>query len=358
MKALFRKKRFRTALLLAGYFFLNILSTSIYVNKVKRSSSHTQIDTKLYHLPSLNKERIKFGICAGIGESNAAEEVFALVKSIFLLSSHPVDIYIFSNYQGIIYMTSVMADATSFGLPHSIKFVDIKENVIFKWAEKINVNPFAHHSGIWGLTKIAIPWLLKNESRLIILDSDTIFLKDPYGLWLQFENDKMKNKQTYSSFPYRMNIGESRNEIWNMNSGVVLMDLERARSMQVYPVLMEAALRQFPIWLKNGVYNPPYGDQGIYYALNEYSKLIVGRIEEEWNREKCHQFHGSLGSKSKKSIGLLHFNCIHSKRKIRPTDVEIIYNFFHIYRWQWLVKKKPHGFNLRVDMLNLQNFIS
>lgn len=152
------------------------------------------------------------------------------------------------------------------------------------WVPRVSWIPNKHYSGVYGLLKLILPDVMR-EDRVLVLDTDVTVLSDVYPLWKMFE--KFSNGQLLGLVENQSNwyvkalsYGQRP---WpalgrGFNTGVMLMHLRRLRDRN-FARSWENATRNV---LKH-ILETSLADQDVINAVIHEDPTIVHRIECIWN---------------------------------------------------------------------------
>ena len=204
-----------------------------------------------------------FLVVAAVDDEDVITEMEKLLLSMIYLTSRSLHFIFVTNSEGSDQIKDLFLKLPNLRRSISVEIVRLDVNEIIKWADDVEIDATAHHSGAWGMAKLAVPWLLPWLQKAVVLDTDMVFMKDPHELWAHAWN-------VSSSIPYRMPLGPiGRRSSTEMCSCVVAVNAEEARRRQVYPNRIRDSLRRSSLAVKEGKYfklPPPLGDQAVYIS--------------------------------------------------------------------------------------------
>jgi len=237
----------------------------------------------------------------------------------------------------------------------TVEIIEVADKLIEDFAYRIKLDPYGDRTGRWAIAKLMVPWLLPQYDRVVVVDTDMIFMDDPLELWKEHSHDDGR-------WVYRMplNARHSNNDIC---SCIVLFNLKRARKLRVYPTLFRAALSNTYTYRdKSGkknpeaswysrrtrLWRPSHGDQGMYWILMASYPNLFSALPQKWNREKCHNYSWIFNRDSKVDVGIFHRNCGGVDSRKFNDDANHQFDFFLHYKWHWLKAKPDQGFKILV----------
>ena len=149
-----------------------------------------------------------FALVCGYGDSDTLAEMKPLIISAILLTSCHLHFVILTDSYSFQRINDTIHEELGTTLkPISVEIWKISTNFIKIWAQKFKFEADAllQKKRIWLTTKLYIPFLLRKYEKLIVIDTDMIFLQDPALLWDQFE-DK------HATWSYKMPVNDMRSE--------------------------------------------------------------------------------------------------------------------------------------------------
>ncbi|CDF34686.1 unnamed protein product [Chondrus crispus] len=291
------------------------------------------------------KEWCTFAIMCGTGDTDTVSEMRPLLVSAILLSTCRLHFIFLTDEDGAGRVHEMFAkNLTTADKPIRVDIMVISTEWIDEKALKIKLDPHGHHSGSWGTGKLLLPWILQDLDRVIVIDSDMIFLDDPASLWAQFDDD--------GTWAYKMPLFD-RSKSSNICSCVVLMDIQKIRQVRAYPDLFSSVLHSHPEWRNETSLNyvPPHGDQGVYFGLMKSHPKLVNSLDDRFNVDHCHGYYGALRNSSSKMVSILHKNC-ESRRHALDAAGNLFFDFYSAYKWQWLKGLEDTGYPVTVNMIS------
>jgi len=122
-------------------------------------------------------------IVAGKMQNDAIKESQALINSLLLLTTGEIRLNYLSNYPAKKSFLVLRKHIRKSRLPFTMRFRVLNESRIIRYCKDIKFDHKTHHAGVWGAAKLFLPWLYPDVSKALILDTDMIFVKDPFLLW-------------------------------------------------------------------------------------------------------------------------------------------------------------------------------
>ena len=289
-----------------------------------------------------------FVIACGTQLTDAVAEMRPLLTSMLVLVSAPIRLVFLTDADGAARIRRLFAtDLAWFRRPLRVDIVHVRDTDIDKFALDIRVDPMGDsHTGRWALAKLMVPWLLPGVDRVVTVDTDMVFVKDPLELW---EEHGVGGAEWIYRMP--LNRRHSNNAIC---SCVVLVRCELARRRRVHPTMLRAAMagagaaeRQ---WYKPtaGLWRPEQGDQGLLWMTMHKYPAAFSELPLRWNREKCHNYYGVFNSGNTGDVGIFHRNCAGFYSRVATDNASEMFDFFLKYRWHWLRARKSRGKRVEV----------
>lgn len=220
-------------------------------------------------------EVIHIGIvCAG-HKSNL--QLHTMLKSIYFHSDNAFHFHIIASWMSQRVLNILFQ---SWNMDRvNVTFYDINDYITdVRWV------PNTHYSGVFGLLKLLFPKIIPVSvtNKIIILDTDLIFLSDIYELWKMFEK-----------FKYRQAIGIVENESnyylektsWpaigrGFNSGLVLYYIDKLKDLN-WPNLWYTVTKK----IANEIGSTLLGDQDIINAVIKENSNILYEVPCYWNTQ-------------------------------------------------------------------------
>lgn len=167
--------------------------------------------------------------------------------------------------------------------------------------QKHGFSAFKHHSGIGGYSKlIAEKFLPTSVARTIVIDTDTIFNSNVGDLWSQF--DRFDSQTVLLAKPlhdhYCIHGGH------RINSGVVLMDLNRMREIGWTDFELSQA-RKCKHCTKGSVMM--CGDQEFLSFACQSKEGACGKLDNRFHYDYCDNKKNWANNAN--DVVLYHFNC-------------------------------------------------
>lgn len=272
-------------------------------------------------------------VVCGNGETDIVREMQPLLTSAILLSSAPLHFVFVTDNGSANRIQRMFEDDLKYSKkPIKVDTWVLSEGSVNAFSSMLDYNPTFHHSGIWGTSKLMLPWIVKDVEKAVQVDSDMIFLDDPARIWNEFFD--IDDEETNGEWLYKMPLHDPSGA-HSICSCIVLLKLDEIRHSNTFPTLMEDALATQPDWKKeNNMYDTPNGDQGLYWTmLNKYGSQVIRPLPEQWNAERCHDYFDVLRTTSQKAVSVLHNNCDYHNDYGAAKEY---FAFYEKYRWHWL----------------------
>jgi hypothetical protein len=321
-------------------------------------------------------DSIEIVIVAGVFDNNAILESVPLVNSLILLSSAPIRIHYLTNRKGLEAARAIHTSIDSSRIPVGFSVRLLDEQWVHEQCQKIKFDETDHHSGVWGAAKLFLHDLYPEFDRIMVLDTDMIFVKDPAILWKQFyrdydigiwqdgvapplQVDPPLQEIEWPHWIYRMPLNEKH--AWHICSCVILINIRLAREKTVITDDMLNALKSSGankdskvLWLGKGLYHSDVGDQGVFFALFKAKPFMFKTLSQTWNMDYCHHYYSKftkrvpllpLDPNRKKSLkfGILHRNCVGKdifqenlvKSWVLPDMSKVYFDYYDNYPLGW-----------------------
>lgn len=227
------------------------------------------------------------------GESSAKEGLLAL-KTVLMHISRPAEFHIICSPDAIPVIQTKMNLFSRPAYSVSVKYYPISEDSIRDRAHRAGVAS-KHDAGYGGLVKTFLHEVLHDVKRVIYLDTDMLFLVDPYLLWRDFELYWNQSRDFMVAFP---TLGE-RSTCDVVCTCIMLLDLEQMRKRFFMPSTNFPAgtktLGNNETWARAEIdpENPEFGDQGLYFAIwKRYGRRMFRDLSVSWDMTHCRFSYG------------------------------------------------------------------
>lgn len=288
-----------------------------------------------------------FVFVCGYGDTDTVEEMRSMIISAILLTSCPLHFVIISDDQTTTRLNNTLqTEFSSTTKPLSFDIWSISTRFIEKWANnfKFDVNGFLQNKRIWLITKLYVPFLLRDYDKVIVIDTDMVFLQDPAILWDQFNEGS-------DSWAYKMPMNDLSSEN-HICSCVVLINVQNVLSRNLYPIEYEKALQQDAESFneKTGLYQTKRVDQAVYYLLQKRRPELFRSLDQRFNIDHCHHYYNRLNdrNRSEEMVAILHMNCPMFRFNGHETG-NTFFNFFKAYRSEWLRDEKRNNYTVDIS---------
>lgn len=306
----------------------------------------TQVETVYVHVP-LEPVAISLVMIGG----NIAHEGSIAIKSALMHTSRPLQLHIVCTEDNVPYLEKKFALFTKPMYNVDVTFYPVTIDRLF---ERLNRANMGHNPA--QRSKLLLHEILVDVEKVIFIDTDMLFVVDPYEIWKNFDSF---DENTIIQFP---TLGP-KSHAGQVCSCVMLMNLARMRNpssmfipSSLLPQTSITALTVMPFARASleGVPNPfkpsenipldpsqptPFGDQDIYHVVWYYRKDLIKHLSLRWDVSFCRGNHQGLslghwdenpkdedmteaeqikqqsdleGSGDEHSVlspGILHFNC-------------------------------------------------
>lgn len=235
-------------------------------------------------------------VCAGF-KSNL--QLHTMLKSLFFHTDNDLHFHIIANKQ------SENVLQTLFNT-WDVDKVNVSFYDINKYIDDVRWVPNTHYSGVFGLLKLLFPKIISSKitDKLIVLDTDLLFVSDIFELWSLFKEFKYKqavglveNESDYylekSSWPA---IGKG------FNSGLVLYHLEKLKTFN-WPALWTKITKK----VANELGSTQLGDQDVINAVIKDNPNILYEVPCYWNTQLSDHTNSYLCYRKNK-FKIIHWN--------------------------------------------------
>ena len=278
---------------------------------LKLISNSNQIINNLKDTIISNQTNINFVFVVG-GKKNAIEFEY-LIKSIIIQFMKPNNSISLKNnninikfniltgdgsYQYILNIFKYKIISPIINIQYCLK--QINKTFIVEIANKIGYNlKRSHNAGLYGFSKLFLPFIFSNIDKAIYLDTDMLLLQNPIFLWQYLDNsDKDNNNNIYDSnieykypkyhksllYHYNFKTFKQRQSIVNE------LKINNNNNMD-YKNLYWMSYTSNHFYLNSGLflYNSKYIKQQINNDINEYFSIIKNgmKLKCSYNASIC-----------------------------------------------------------------------
>ncbi|VDO97581.1 unnamed protein product [Soboliphyme baturini] len=248
-------------------------------------------------------------ICCG---SSAVRSLVVMLKSILLHRRRPLHLHLVTDTVRSQNVLSHLLDTWN------VTSLDFSIYLSTNFSMDVAWIPTFHHSSLSGLLKLTVPSILpQNLKKVILLDTDLIFLSDIGSLWDMFELFNSEQclgiAENLSNWYLRKQISGKLSR-WpakgtGFNTGVVLMDLETLRVLSWTSLYTQITKEQLKI-----INATQLGDQDVVNAIIKQYPEFVFQLPCVYNFQLVHVHETIPCSTLVSDIKVLHFN---SRKKYR-----------------------------------------
>ncbi|XP_066592807.1 xylosyl- and glucuronyltransferase LARGE1-like [Prorops nasuta] len=238
-------------------------------------------------------------VCAGY---NSTFTLTTVIKSVLFYRTSPIQLHLLVDEIAKKTLTVLFL---TWDLPHF--------NVTFYKADdympKVSWIPNKHYSGIYGLLKLILPDVMK-EDKLLVLDTDVTVLNDIIIIWRMF--DEFSGEQSIGLVENQSNwyikslsYGQKP---WpaldrGFNSGVMLMNLQKLRK-QKFNEKWEATAKRVLKFIPE----TSLADQDVINAVIKEYPSIVFKINCTWNIQLSDHTISDTCYQDTNKINIIHWN--------------------------------------------------
>lgn len=328
-------------------FFVSVLSafmTFLQFGRVNTVTEETHV--RIFPRPKRESQVVcRFVLVCGHGDVDTVSEMRALIVSAVLLSSCPLHFILVSDEGNAKRASQMFKALKTMKKSVSVDIWTISIRFITKWATKFKFSPQGHlpSKRVWLITKVYLPYLLQQFDRIVVIDTDMIFLDDPAILWNEFHtsgNQKWAYKMPLSNLSSQHTIC----------SCVVLINVQNVITDNLYPRQFQAALEQDrkSYNASSGLYQTERVDQAVYFYLRRIRPDLFKSLDRRFNIDHCHRYYNRLAPDSHEQVTLLHYNCPEYRFKYHRQG-NGLFHFFQMYHWEWLKGGGARTYPIRIQ---------
>ncbi|KZT61454.1 glycosyltransferase family 8 protein [Calocera cornea HHB12733] len=248
-----------------------------------------QMDMPMLVVQEYGPPTVEFALVI-MGESAAVEAV-TMLKGILMHISTPVALHIVCDEDAMYYIDERITLVTRPSYDISVSYNLLTPDQIWARGARAGIGS-TYHAGPGGLAKVFLHEILTETKRAIFIDIDTLFTVDPLLLWKEFA--RFRPGQVFAV----PTLGPESDEL-TVCSCALLLDLEamRERFQWVASDLRPGASRTdvaYSSLMSTGLdpRNPPFGDQGVYYAIWKARPELAGHLSLSWDVSHCRNHWG------------------------------------------------------------------
>ncbi|EJD36903.1 hypothetical protein AURDEDRAFT_174070 [Auricularia subglabra TFB-10046 SS5] len=298
--------------------------------------------------------------------AGSAEEGQHMLKSILMQSSRPIEVHIICSNDSAPVIQQRLALVTR--PRHDVRavFYPVTPEAILARAARAGIGS-KHHAGVGGLAKMLIHELIPAE-RALYVDTDAMFATDPVLLWRAFTRLAAASPGMLVALTHAGPLSGGGDVC------TCLMGLHLAR-MRAAPLLPSPffspeanaqAIGNVDAWTSANInpLEPPWGDQGLFWAMWKKDATAFGRLSRSWDLTTCKYHYGLTlsGPQNQTEVhpqhlgpdqseeetegmfpGIIHFNCQGNEDSVfdsphlraRPEWGPLV-TYVAQYKWVWL----------------------
>lgn len=285
-----------------------------------------------------------FVVLCGTGDVDTVEEMRPLLASAILLTSCPLHFILVADANSSRRAQQFFEDNLNYSSKLvSVEIWTISPKFIESWANsfRFDVLDKAENKRVWMIAKLFVPWLLPDLDRVVVIDSDMVFLEDPAILWAEFDGD--------DSWAYKLPLNDMENYN-SICSCIVLINIRTVLKNDFYPskflhALALAGTKPDP---ETGLYETERVDQHVYYYLYKAYPKLLRTLKQEFNMDYCHQFYGAFVNNSTVKASLLHMNCGSWDFPERNSSA-VFFKFYEQFKWAWFRPQDGNGHKVSIQ---------
>lgn len=298
--------------------------------------------------------------------AGSAEEGQHMLKSILMHTSRRIEVHIICSNDSAPVIQKRLALVTRPRHDVRIALYTVTPDAIVARATRAGIGS-KHHAGVGGLAKMLIHELVPAE-RALYVDTDAMFATDPALLWRAFTRLSAASPGMLVALTHA-GPASSGGETCTCLMG---LHLARMRSAPLLPSPFFApeanaqALGNAETWAAAEIdpMAPPWGDQGLFWAMWKKDPSAFGRLSRSWDLTACKGHYGlslsgaqdapyarpqRLGEHPSEEEtegifpGIIHFNCQDSEDSVfdsprlrtAPQWGPLV-TYVAQYKWVWL----------------------
>lgn len=306
-----------------------------------RSGTSTQQLTKEGVFETCETVHIAF-VVAG---TDAVRSFIVVLKSLMFHRHCPLHIHFISD--GIA-QSSLSVLLNTWSLPF-FKYTFYSTEAI---KSMISWIPNGHYSGIFGLMKLTLPYVLNHTDKVIVMDTDITIVSDVTDLWKIFkqliEEQKIIGLVENQSDWYLGTLWKDHNP-WpaigrGFNTGIMLMNLKEMRKFgwsETWRIITKDTLPSHKY--------TSLADQDIINTVIKWNPSIVYRLPCIWNIQLCDHSLSTDCLMNTSAYSIIHWNS--------PKKLNTDYNKAHFFRELHYMFMEYDGAHLRQSLIYCEHFV-
>ncbi|CAG0883631.1 unnamed protein product [Darwinula stevensoni] len=259
-------------------------------------------------------------VCAGY---NSSRSVVTLIKSILFHRKNPLHFHFISDSVAEVILQRLFATWNIPQVEVSFYLADNVQNEVF-WI------PNKHYSGVYGLMKLTLPKILPAWlHKTIVLDTDIVVATDIAELWALFKRLNANQALGLVENQSDWYLGKlwKHHRPWpalgrGFNTGVILMDLGKLRSMKWSQLWRLVAERDLVTHLATSL-----ADQDILNAVIKTYPHLVYMLPCQWNVQLGDNTLSELCYTAAADLKAIHWNSP-KKFKVQNKHVQYFRNLY------------------------------
>ncbi|KAF9057686.1 hypothetical protein BJ165DRAFT_1422470 [Panaeolus papilionaceus] len=286
------------------YVFKSILHISDAAMAVSPNSSYTSVASQVVEAEPAPPEPIVLTLVL-MGRP-AAQEGLVAIKSALIHSSRPLELHFICSEDVVEMIESKIQLIKRPYYSLNVTFHVVPVDRVRERLERADIGTARWNW--WLLTKLLMHEILFDVEKTIFVDTDMIFVVDPVQLWDGFDTLEDNALLALPTLGPKSHAGE-------ICTCVMLLHLERMRTPEPNSLLIPSSLvpghkdiftDAFLAAEREGIANhlggtdnvpfsrkdPPYGDQGIFYALWHYRRNLFTHLSLRWDITQCRSSYG------------------------------------------------------------------
>lgn len=259
-------------------------------------------------------------VCAG---HSATRSVVTLIKSVLFYRKNPLHFHFISDPIAELILRHLFE---TWNVPEvSVSFYStdkIQEDVV--WISN------KHYSGVFGLMKLTLPKTLpQNLTKVIVLDTDVTFATDIAELWKIFSILKRKKAIGLVENQSDWYLGKlwKNHRPWRaigrgLNTGVILLDLQKLRDMQWMDLWKKIAEEELQTMLYTSL-----ADQDIFNTVLKLHPYLLYQLPCQWNVQLSDNTRSEQCYSEISDLKIIHWNSP-KKLKVKNKHLEFFRNLY------------------------------
>ena len=223
---------------------ISVCAVCVFILKMRNDVYHDTVkedDLLLFDGSEMDKEEVS--VAFSVVSEFYAQQALVMMKTIVLFTTSPIQFHTFSDEPTIHYIKQQLAlYPLHYGKRFTYKCYNIEESYAVIKDKVADLNHFEHFGPAGGSLRLLMPQLLSDIEKLIVLDTDLIFLGDITELYEQFQKFHPHHiiGMGPEGFTYLKPINKQRfYGDYGLNAGVILMNIRRANEVSFIDKILD-----------------------------------------------------------------------------------------------------------------------